>query len=201
MLVFQKKQKPKRGSQNTTVPSGYEVENHAVRAGTCVLSSVWPNCVKAPRGSMSGSTELSAFAAVFEKQTLNSGVLGARVLTGYETKGPKKDLLSLSGGKPELRDFGSLVQTVIRETNEETKLELFEDDFKFEPVVLKVQHKDQKFQMYIFPCIKNTSFNKKATDSELQLERVAFRPISEILDQPHAFCCNALADCWKRLLE
>ena len=160
--------------------------------------------MKTLHGSMNCSTEFSAFAAVFEKQTLNDGALGARVLTGYEIKGPKKDPLSLSGGKPEPQDLGSpnyLVQTVIRETNEETKLELFEDDFKFEPVVLKVQHKGQKFQMYIFPCIKNTSFNKKATDSELRLERMAFRPISEILDQPHAFCCNALADCWKRLLE
>ena len=160
--------------------------------------------MKALRGSMNCSTEFSAFAAVFEKQTLSNGALGARVLTGYEIRGPKKGLLSLSGGKPEPQDLGSpdyLVQTVIRETSEETKLELCEDDFKHEPIVLKVLHKDQKYQMYIYPSIKNTSFNQKVTDSELQLAQVAFRPISEILGQPHAFCCEALVDCWKRLLD
>ena len=150
---------------------------------------------------MNSSTEYSAFAAVFEKQTLKNGALGARVLSGYETKGPKKNLLSLSGGKPELRDQGSFVQTVIRETSEETELELVEDDFKFEPVALSVQHKGRKFQMYIYPCIKDTSFNKETTNLELQLERVAFRPVTEILGQSHAFCCNALTECWKRLTE
>ena len=145
--------------------------------------------------------EYSAFAAVFEKQTLKNGALGAKVLSGYETKGLKKNLLSLSGGKPELQDQGSLVQTVIRETSEEANLVLFEDDFKYDPVVLSVQFKSQKFQMYIYPCIKDTSFIGKTIDPELQLERVAFRPIAEILGQPHAFCCDALLECWKRITD
>ena len=148
---------------------------------------------------MSSSVEYSAFAAVFEKQTLRDGVSGARVLSGYETRGPKEGLLSLSGGKQEPDDNNCFVQTAIRETEEEADLVLTKSEFRYGAVLSTVQSDDKKAVMYIFPCVKESSFVKESTRPQLQLDQLAFRTIPEILQQPHTYSCDALPECYYKI--
>ena len=149
---------------------------------------------------MSSSVEYSAFAAVFEKQTLRDGVSGARVLSGYETRGPKEGLLSLSGGKQEPEDNKCFVQTAIRETDEEADLVLTKPEFRYEAVMSTVQSSTGKNAvMYIFPCVKESSFVEESTRPQLQLDQLAIRKISEILQQPHTYSCDALPECYYKI--
>ena len=108
-------------------------------------------------------------------------------------------MLSLSGGKQEPEDNDCFEQTAIRETDEEADLVLTKPDFCYGAVLSTVQSNGKKAVMYIYPCVKESSFVRESTRPQLQLEKLAFRTIPEILQQPHTYSCDVLPECYYKI--